>query len=529
MYIYNMNLLLAVILAVSVNVKGVPFTPMTYERLPALETPREAHSLELCNGEYTVFGGHTTGFVSTNTAEYFRRGKWHSLKTLYPHDAGFAVKLRSGKVMLGGGYEKDFGVGQTWGIEVYDPATHSFSPRPILDQKRTHATAAEMADGSILVAGNWYAPDALESYPPGAQFAIVKQPSLARSVPYVLLTAEDNAFIFGDMDNYGEALPEGWVDPLQGEPFQEPLLQEWSLGNGHMPCPPSHLAIGEYSYLIPVFHADGQHAILLIDHGRFSLLETASPLPEEGPWGALKWEPGLKVESASGTAWMQGYDADRRLYLMRIDYKETPAGLEVFYSEPLDAIIHKAAALALPDGDYLMAGGFAESSSDTLGDVLLFHTQSQQKHIAGWWWLLAAGAAGCIGLFFGLRRRKNPEQETVPEKTYSALQERIVQLMEQEQLFRKPDLRIADIATRLHTNTTYISACINSQMGLSFPRFVTAYRIRFAQEQMRLYPDKKLSSIIEEAGFASENSFFRSFKAETGCTPAEWKQQQPMP
>ena len=153
-----MNLLLTVILAVSVNVKGVPFTPMTYERLPALETPREAHSLELCNGEYTVFGGHTTGFVSTNTAEYFRRGKWHTLKTLYPHDAGFAVKLRSGEVMLGGGYEKDFGVGQTWGIEVYDPATHSFSPRPILDQKRTHATAAEMADGSILVAGNWYAP-----------------------------------------------------------------------------------------------------------------------------------------------------------------------------------------------------------------------------------------------------------------------------------------------------------------------------------------------------------------------------------
>lgn len=194
--------------AVSVNVKGVPFTPMTYERLPVLETPREAHSLELCNGEYTVFGGHTTGFVSTNTAEYFRRGKWHTLKTLYPHDAGFAVKLRSGEVMLGGGYEKDFGVGQTWGIEVYDPATHRFSPRPILDQKRTHATAAEMADGSILVADNWYAPDALESYPPGAQFAIVKQPSLARSVPYVLLTAEDNAIIFGDMDNYGEALPE---------------------------------------------------------------------------------------------------------------------------------------------------------------------------------------------------------------------------------------------------------------------------------------------------------------------------------
>ena len=59
-----MNLLLPLILAISVNVKGVPFTPMTYERLPELNIPREAHRLEICNGEYTVFGGHTTGFVS---------------------------------------------------------------------------------------------------------------------------------------------------------------------------------------------------------------------------------------------------------------------------------------------------------------------------------------------------------------------------------------------------------------------------------------------------------------------------------
>lgn len=521
-----MNLLLALILTVSVNVKGVPFTPMTYERMPQLNIPREAHRLEVCNGEYTVFGGHTTGFVSTPTAEYFRRGKWHTIKTLYPHDAGFAVKLRSGQVMLGGGYEKTFGVGQTWGVEVYDPATHRFSHRPILDQKRTHATAVEMPDGRILVAGNWYAPDGIETFSGGDVFTTVKPLSRARTVPYVLLTGEDNVFIIGDMDNHGEALPGGWVDQLNGEPFQEPLLGEWSLGTGPMPNPPDHFATGEFSYLIPVTNADGQHALLQVNHGRFSLMETACPLPEEGPWGALTWEPGLKVEPCTHTAWMHGFDADGRLYLMRIAYTETPVALEVFYSEPLDVVLHKAAALALPDGDYLMAGGSGENAYDALDTVLLFHTLPQKKHLSWWWLLLGAGAAGCIGLYTGLRRRKKAHKDSAPEKTYPDLQERIVKLMEQEQLFRKPDLRIADIAARLHTNTTYISACINSQMGLSFPRFVTHYRIRYAQQQMKLFPDKKLSSIIDEAGFASENSFFRSFKAETGCTPVEWKQQQ---
>ena len=174
-----------------------------------------------------------------------------------------------------------------------------------------------------------------------------------------------------------------------------------------------------------------------------------------------------------------------------------------------------------------MVGGFGEDSYDAQGTVLLFNTQPQKNRFAWWWWLLGAlVAAGGIGLFAGLRRRKKAEEESAPEKTYPDLQERIVKLMEEEQLFRKPDLRLTDIATRLHTNTTYISACINSQMGLSFPRFVTQYRIRYAQEQMMRFPDKKLSSIIYEAGFASENSFFRSFKAETGCTPAEWKQRQ---
>ena len=521
-----MNLLLALILTASVIVKGVPFSPMTYERLPELNIPREAHRLELCNGEYTVFGGHTTGFVSTPTAEYFRHGRWHTLKTLYPHDAGFAVKLCSGEVMLGGGYEKAFGVGQTWGVEVYDPATHSFSPRPILNQKRTHASAVEMPDGRVLVAGNWYAPDALEACTPGEAFAIVKPLEEARGVPYILKTGPANVVIFGDMDSYGKPLEGRWVDQLQGEPFQEPLLQEWTLRTGRLNLPSDAFAIGEYDYLIPVSKSGGQQALLRVDQGRFSLLETAQPLPSDGPWGGIYWEAGLRVDSASESAWMHGWDDGNRVYLLRIGYGESPAVVEAFYSEPLEVVPGKAAALALPGGDYLLAGGCGKDAYDALGTVLLFHTLPQKKALS-WWWLLvvAAVAGGGIGLYFSLRRPRHTEEAPVPEKVVPDLTSRILGLMEEEQLFRKPDLRITDIATRLHTNTTYISACINSQMGLSFPRFISQYRIRYAQEQMRLYPDKKLTVIIDEAGFANENSFFRCFKAETGCTPVEWREK----
>ena len=123
-----------------------------------------------------------------------------------------------------------------------------------------------------------------------------------------------------------------------------------------------------------------------------------------------------------------------------------------------------------------------------------------------------------------LRRKKTPAQ-TKPEKEIPDLQERIVDLMEKEELFRKKDLRIADIATLLHTNTTYISATLNSGLGMSFPRFVTSYRVRYAQEQMLRFPEINLSGIAEEAGFANVNSFFRAFKTETGLTPTEWREK----
>ena len=517
---------LLLLIALVLGVKGVPFTPMDVERLPDLNIPREAHGVALAGGEFTVFGGHTTGFVSTPTAEYYRRGKWHTVNMLYPHDAGFCTQLSSGDVLLGGGYSETFGIGQTWGVEVYHPATHSFSYLPILNHKRTHATALEMSDGSILVSGNWYSTDALERYTSGGLFEQVKAVTSPRDLPFVLQVSPDDAYVFGWADNYGNPLPDGWVDRLNGDPFQEPLLQEWATENLHLPNPPEQYRTGKFSYLIPVWK-DGKRALLQLKEGRFSVLETALPLPQESPWGAIEWASGLQVEPESATAWKQGWDTDGRLYLLRISYGETPAGVEVFYSAPLEDLPHKARCLALPGGRYLMTGGAVNDAYNTRGTVLLCYTQPR-KAVAGWNWrvMLAILAALLLLLplwFFGRTKRSGVAPK--PARTVAPnLQTRIVELMEKECLYRKKDLHISDLATRLNTNSTYISACLNGQIKMSFPHFVNGYRIRYAQELMRKDPSKPLSEISEEAGFSNESSFFRAFKAETGQTPTKWKQ-----
>ncbi|MGP1435019.1 MAG: hypothetical protein ACTTKN_00055 [Phocaeicola sp.] len=106
--------------------KTCPVVKLPMERLPDMNVPRGGHALFCINGELTVIGGHTTGFVITQSAEYFADGKWHPMNPVYAHDDGAYKVLRSGKVLLYGGHERNLGIGQSYEVEMYDPVnTHS--------------------------------------------------------------------------------------------------------------------------------------------------------------------------------------------------------------------------------------------------------------------------------------------------------------------------------------------------------------------------------------------------------------------
>ncbi|MBQ4386045.1 MAG: AraC family transcriptional regulator [Prevotella sp.] len=97
--------------------------------------------------------------------------------------------------------------------------------------------------------------------------------------------------------------------------------------------------------------------------------------------------------------------------------------------------------------------------------------------------------------------------------------------MEQQQLYLNSDLKVWDVAAQLGTNAGYVSLCIKTGMGCSFSSFVNGYRIRHAQQLLRQDPSLKISQVCMESGFSNEQTFFRIFKATTGCTPKEWMAQ----
>ena len=174
------------------------------ERLPDMTMPRSGHSIFYAGGELTVTGGHTTGFVPTLTAEYLAGGSWHPMTMVYSHDNGFGVVLKSGEILIGGGHQEELGVGQTYTLERYNPATHTFEGFGCLDRRRVLANAVQLDDGRVIISGNHYAADAIGCYDGRSQVEHVKDVVKGRSNPYILPISNNDAIVIGGNDAYDQ-------------------------------------------------------------------------------------------------------------------------------------------------------------------------------------------------------------------------------------------------------------------------------------------------------------------------------------
>ena len=223
----SLYLFLCLLPELPVYAQSCPFHHIAAERLPDLNIPRSGHGFYFVNGQPTVLGGHTSGFVLTPTAEYFSDGEWHVVPTVYPHDGGGSVLMKSGKILLFGSHEKNLGIGQTFEVEMYDPADHSSVGFGSLDRKRVMPTAVETDSGKVVVAGNWYNDDSIELFEGKSQFTEVKSVAVQRTHPFILPVSDGDVLIFGGSDIHGETITSTLVDRLYGDAFSVPLLEQW--------------------------------------------------------------------------------------------------------------------------------------------------------------------------------------------------------------------------------------------------------------------------------------------------------------
>lgn len=533
---------------------GVKMVPITPERLPDLKVPRASHYAFFLNGELTVLGGHTLGFVPTPTTEYLSDGEWHVLPMVYAHDDGVAVAMRSGKVLLAGGHAEPLGIGQSFMVEWYDPQTHSFEGFGCLYRKRALATGLELDSGRVVIAGNHMITDAIEMFDGRKLFHLTKEPSVERIMPHVLRTAPDNAIIFSSRNPKFQLSDTDVVDRVKGGPFHVPLLNEWHPyvfdGSLNHQSAIGNEAEGRYAYLILCYNDQGEKALIQVSDTVFSLLPTDCALPTKGVDDIpLLYESNVMADRQRQAAYVVAIDSLERKYILAINYGRQPAALTLYYTDPMPECGY-GSPLLTHDGNIIISGGRNFSHGDVqhdnyapLSTVWLFRFAPAETTTAGstmLWWIVAALAVLLLaGACVYIIRRKaaltvaetvleapmeSAETSTAADAVADSneLLQRIRALMEHERLYLRPDLKVADVAACLNTNTRYVSDAINAHDGNSFSLFVNTYRVAYAQQLLQKDPEQKISNVAMESGFSNETSFFRAFKALTGMTPREW-------
>ena len=355
----------------------------------------------------------------------------------------------------------------------------------------------------------------------------------------------------------GDTIWSAIADRLKGDPVYIPLFEDWRpIASDNFRS--SENAIGDeskgvYSYLFGVENRQGQVAIARADNGVFSLLMTTCPVPMQSHDEEIWYASSIIADKKAGRAYLFGLSRNFptapekpwRWYILSIDYTKQPAALTLYYTDPLPDF-HINAPVLTDDGNLLIAGGLYHGSNFTPSKRVLLLCVGQEpvvaenssmslKYIVLLILLALVVVAFILYLFIYVRKRHKrqidelhddvQEQDSVvaiSDEASAQLMERIYEVMETQKLYQNSDLKVTDLAVAVGTNRRFVSDCINSQKGCNFTQFVNIYRVEHAKRAMLQNPNKKVSDIYLESGFANEGSFFRTFKAITGMTPKEW-------
>jgi len=121
--------------------------------------------------------------------------------------------------------------------------------------------------------------------------------------------------------------------------------------------------------------------------------------------------------------------------------------------------------------------------------------------------------------------KKDVVKPSEPIANASQLLEQLDQLMEAEELYLNPKLKLNDVATAAKMNRNLLSQLLNDEYKHGFSTYINEFRVNKTMELIQSRPELSLEGIGFEAGFNSKSSFFAAFKKISSCTPSQFKKQ----
>lgn len=114
------------------------------------------------------------------------------------------------------------------------------------------------------------------------------------------------------------------------------------------------------------------------------------------------------------------------------------------------------------------------------------------------------------------------DKKIAPEKA-KELMTALNDLMEKEQCFKNPNLKLSDLAKSLNIAPHTLSKLLNDSMNVGFSNYINEWRIEEAKNILARNTNHKLVSISQECGFNSTSTFYTTFKKLEGLTPSKFR------
>ncbi|GGE42028.1 hypothetical protein GCM10011413_04890 [Pedobacter psychrotolerans] len=120
------------------------------------------------------------------------------------------------------------------------------------------------------------------------------------------------------------------------------------------------------------------------------------------------------------------------------------------------------------------------------------------------------------------------EKSVIGDRFSSEIHFQVTQLMQQEKLFKDPDLGLNELAEQLKIHPNALSQVINTLENKNFYDYINELRVEEFKCILMQPENQKftLLALAYEVGFNSKTSFNRNFKKKTGLSPTAYLKQQ---
>src|SRR5690606_9869121 len=131
-----------------------------------------------------------------------------------------------------------------------------------------------------------------------------------------------------------------------------------------------------------------------------------------------------------------------------------------------------------------------------------------------------------------MNQKAQPETELEPQKPRLIVTDELAQTilaklqrLEDKDFYLKRDITLSKLAKKLDTNSSYLSAVINTYKNKNFAAYLNELRINYiAKEILRIEPYElqkySLDAFAEMAGYANVRSFSDAFQKELSVKPS---------